>query len=114
MPTSQAPWRRLQLQDLRRYGHRTKHKTNLRRRLRLIRRSSTSRRGLSHNERKGRKMRRPTPYKEAFPQGTKVRIADTASLEDFKSTWKYHHKLQDEQLQYANQVATVKAVGFYH
>jgi hypothetical protein len=56
----------------------------------------------------------PTPYKEEFPEGTKVRTADLASLEDFKSTWKYHHKLQPEQLQYADHVTTVKAVGFYH
>jgi len=54
------------------------------------------------------------PYKEAFPAGTKVRIADRVSLNKFKETWKYHHKLQPEQLEYADRIATVEEVGFYH
>ena len=56
----------------------------------------------------------PVPYKEAFPEGTKVKVADSASLGEFKETWKYHHKLQPGQLGYADQVTTVKKVGFYH
>lgn len=56
----------------------------------------------------------PTPYKEAFPAGTRVRVADRLYLEFFMSEWKYHHKLGPEQLQYANHDATVKGVGFYH
>lgn len=59
-------------------------------------------------------MPEPTPYKGAFPAGTNVRIADRAFLEEFKTSWKYHHKLQPEQLGYADSVATVKALGFYH
>ncbi len=59
-------------------------------------------------------MREPTPYKEAFPEGTNVRIADRAFLDEFMRTWKYHHKLQPEQLEYADRVATVQKVGFYH
>jgi hypothetical protein len=59
-------------------------------------------------------MREPTPYKEAFPIGTEVRIADRGFLDDFVVSWKYHHKLQPEQLAYANCVVKVKAVGFYH
>jgi hypothetical protein len=59
-------------------------------------------------------MREPVPYREAFPEGTKVRIADRAFLDEFKKTWKYHHKLQTEQLGYAECVTTVKKVGFYH
>jgi hypothetical protein len=59
-------------------------------------------------------MREPIPYKEAFPAGTKVRIADQAFLKDFAATWKYHHKLQPEQLAYAERVAKVKGVAFYH
>jgi hypothetical protein len=53
-------------------------------------------------------------YKEAFPAGSSVRIADRAFLEIFKNEWKYHHKLQPEQLQYADRIAVVKGVGFYH
>ena len=56
----------------------------------------------------------PTPYKEAFPEGTKVRIGNRAFLNEFKETWKYHHKLQPEQLECADRITTVKAVGFYH
>jgi hypothetical protein len=54
------------------------------------------------------------PYKEAFPGGTEVRIADRAFLEEFKATWKYHHKLQPDQLSYADRTARVEKVGFYH
>jgi hypothetical protein len=56
----------------------------------------------------------PVPYKAAFPEGTKVRVADRAFLERFMSEWKYHHKLQPEQLAYADREAKVRAVGFYH
>lgn len=56
----------------------------------------------------------PTPYKEAFPVGTEVLIANQGFLEDFVASWKYHHKLQPEQLAYANRVAKVKEVAFYH
>ena len=56
----------------------------------------------------------PTPYKEAFPIGTNVRVADRAFLEEFKKTWKYHHNLQPEQLAYAERITTVEKVGFYH
>lgn len=59
-------------------------------------------------------MTEPIPYKEAFPTGTDVRVADRAFLENFKETWKYHHKLENEQLAYADQLATVEQVGFYH
>jgi hypothetical protein len=54
------------------------------------------------------------PYKEEFPKGTKVKIADRAFLEDFRETWKYHHKLEPEQLGFADKIAKVKSVGFYH
>lgn len=47
-------------------------------------------------------MKEPTPYKEAFPVGTEVRIAGQAFLDDFAVSWKYHHKLQPEQLAYAD------------
>ena len=38
------------------------------------------------------------PYKEAFPAGAKVRIADRRLLSEFMEFWKYHHKLSAEQL----------------
>ena len=56
----------------------------------------------------------PTPYKEAFPAGTKVRIADRPYLEFFMAEWKYHHKLRPEQLVYADHLSTVKGAAFYH
>jgi hypothetical protein len=54
------------------------------------------------------------PYNAEFPKGSTVRIADRTILEDFLLTWRYHNKLKPEQLQYANKVATVNSVGFYH
>jgi hypothetical protein len=55
-----------------------------------------------------------SPYKEAFPIGTTIRVADRAFLERFMNEWKHHHKLQSKQLLYADREATVKAVAFYH
>ena len=59
-------------------------------------------------------MKEPTPYKAAYPKGTSVRIADRAFLEDFMANWKYHHKLQRGQLEYADRQTTVENVGYYH
>jgi hypothetical protein len=59
-------------------------------------------------------MTEPVPYKEAFPVGTRVQVADRAFLDTFKATWKYHHKLEAEQLPYAGRLSTVESVGFYH
>jgi len=56
----------------------------------------------------------PVPYQEAHPVGTNVRIADRAFLDEFKASWKYHHKLSEQQLDYADKVTVVEAVGFYH
>lgn len=53
-------------------------------------------------------------YKEAYPVGTRVRIVERASLEQFKASWLHHHKLQQEQLGYAGRVTKVREVGFYH
>lgn len=59
-------------------------------------------------------IKEPSPYKEAFPAGTRVRVADLAFLEFFMSEWKYHHKLRPEQMPYVDREATVKGVAFYH
>ena len=53
-------------------------------------------------------------YNERFPMSAKARIASRAVLEEFMATWKYHHKLQPEQLEYADRLATVEEVSFYH
>jgi hypothetical protein len=52
------------------------------------------------------------PYKEEFPKGSTVKIADRANLEDFSRTRK--DKLEPEQLRYADKVAKLKLVAFYH
>jgi hypothetical protein len=57
---------------------------------------------------------RPVPYKEAFPAGTSIRVADRPFLELFIKEWKYHHKLTPDQLAYADQKTIVTTVGFYH
>jgi hypothetical protein len=46
--------------------------------------------------------------------GTRVRIAERIYLEDFRRSWKFHHKLSEAQLEYADKVTTVAEVGFYH
>ena len=56
----------------------------------------------------------PVPYREAFPKGTKVRVADRTFLELFMKEWKYHHKLTSEQLAHADRGTKVKRVAFYH
>jgi len=53
-------------------------------------------------------------YKEEFAKGSRVKIADRAFLEDFLQTWKLHHKLEPDQLNFADKIAKVKSVGFYH
>jgi len=53
-------------------------------------------------------------YKEKFPKGSTVKIVQRALLEIFSKTWKPHHELEPNQLNYADQIAEVKSVGFYH
>jgi hypothetical protein len=53
-------------------------------------------------------------YKEQFPVGSRVRIANSAKLQEFQRMWKYHHKLHADQIEYADQIAEVEKVGFYH
>ena len=54
------------------------------------------------------------PYKEEFQRDSTVQIADRTFLENFLKTWNLHHKLEPQQLNYANKIAKVKSVGFYH
>jgi hypothetical protein len=53
-------------------------------------------------------------YKATFPEGAKVRVISRVALESFARDWKYHHKLQAEQMEYAGTTAVVKSVSFYH
>jgi hypothetical protein len=53
-------------------------------------------------------------YKEDFPVGSKIRIAGSLPLQEFQRTWKYHHRLNAEQLEYAGKIAQVEKVSFYH
>jgi hypothetical protein len=53
-------------------------------------------------------------YNAEFPKGSTVKIADRAFLENFLQTWKLHNKLAPDQLNYADQIAKVESVGFYH
>jgi hypothetical protein len=59
-------------------------------------------------------MNDPMPYKAAFSKGTQIKIADRSYLETFMTSWKYHHKLLPEQLEFADRLATVEDVSFYH
>ena len=54
------------------------------------------------------------PYKERFPEGTRVRISSRAKLEQQRAEWKYHHPITDEHLKHAGTASRVKKVGFYH
>lgn len=54
------------------------------------------------------------PYREDFPKGSKIRIADRSALERFRAEWKFHHPLSIEQLDFASRETKVAAVGYYH
>jgi hypothetical protein len=52
--------------------------------------------------------------KAEFEVGSEVRVADRAFLESFLEAGQYHNELEPEQLEYADRVAKVKAVDFFH
>jgi hypothetical protein len=54
------------------------------------------------------------PYREEFPKGTKVKVINRAKLERFRESWNLHHKLEAQQLDYADRAAVVESVAFYH
>ena len=54
------------------------------------------------------------PYEARFADKTEVQIVDRAHLEEFRSTWRYHHPLTPEQLEWAGRRAKVLDHGFYH
>jgi hypothetical protein len=52
--------------------------------------------------------------KAEFEVGSQVRVADRAFLDGFLEAGQYHNELEPEQLAYADRVATVKAIEFFH
>ncbi|MGC9991055.1 MAG: hypothetical protein ABSD52_01490 [Candidatus Cybelea sp.] len=56
----------------------------------------------------------PGPYKARFPPGCVVQVADEDALRHFKATWKYHHPLDESQLQFAGLITAVCGIGYYH
>jgi hypothetical protein len=52
--------------------------------------------------------------KAEFEVGSQVRVADRAFLEGFLEAGQYHNELEPEQLDYADRVAAVKAIEFFH
>ena len=54
------------------------------------------------------------PYNEKFPEGTRVRTASRAELENQRAEWKNHHPITDEHLNHAGAASRVKSVGIYH
>lgn len=59
-------------------------------------------------------MQQRTPYRERFAVGILVRVMSRPDLERFAIEWKWHHPLQKEQLSFAEAVAKVREVSFYH
>jgi hypothetical protein len=53
-------------------------------------------------------------YTPSFPVGSRIRVISKAALEKFAQSWKYHHKLLPEQMEFAGASSTVKEVSFYH
>ena len=58
--------------------------------------------------------KRKGPYNAEYPVGSHVRIVDRPKLVAFRESWKYHHKLEDQQLLYSGLSALVEEVSFYH
>ena len=46
--------------------------------------------------------------------GSVLRVVDRALLEEFFRTWRYHHKLAPEQLEFAGSSGRVIWIGAYH
>jgi hypothetical protein len=43
-----------------------------------------------------------------------VQVASHDELNEFLRTWRYHHKLRPEQLEFAGRISRVEDVSFYH
>ena len=53
-------------------------------------------------------------YKPEYPAGDMVRVAPREALQNFLLTWRHHNPLTPDQLKYADAIAEVESVGFYH
>ena len=51
---------------------------------------------------------------ELYPVGTHVRIATEDDLREFMATWKFHHPLEEAQVDFAGHISTVSHVSYYH
>jgi hypothetical protein len=51
---------------------------------------------------------------DKFQAGDVVRIANRATLDQFFQSWKLHHPIQPDQLQYAGRVTKVGRSSMYH
>jgi hypothetical protein len=49
-----------------------------------------------------------------YPVGSLVRIADSERLREFAATWKYHHKLAENQIEFGGRIAKVLMASMYH
>jgi hypothetical protein len=54
------------------------------------------------------------PYSPRFAKGVKVRIASDDALNELLKTWRFHHRLQNDQLTYHDAEAFVEEVYSYH
>ena len=52
------------------------------------------------------------PMQQEYPSGSLVRVAKRETLEEFMRTWKHHHPLQTEQLEFAGKIGKVELYGF--
>jgi len=56
-----------------------------------------------------------SPYDPAkYGDGTRVRISSRTMLDEFRRSWKWHNKLEPEQLEYAGSIAKVEKSYMYH
>ena len=53
-------------------------------------------------------------YTGKYPIGSKVKIVSRDELENFRATWKYHNKLSQQQIEYADQIAEITMMYMYH
>lgn len=55
-----------------------------------------------------------SPYRSRFLKGEQVRIESRERLLEFQFSWQLHHPLTAEQVEYADRVAKVADVSFFH
>jgi hypothetical protein len=60
-------------------------------------------------------MTSPKPFDPAkYREGSIVLVSSRPTLDEFLHNWKWHHKLQPEQLDFAGRKAKVRASFMYH